>query len=189
MTRSGRPRRALAILAWMCAVSLGACGGSSSKGPSPAPLAGSYDNSQFHFAIRYPADWTKEENEGGAAVTVLSPARGSADHFRENVNVVAHDLGSRTVSLQEFTDTNVQDLRTSISDIHIDLEGDSTLAGRPAHELTYSGIVEGRSLRFHQVWTVSAANTGFVVTYSGQGADFDFFRPTADRIIASFRLT
>jgi hypothetical protein len=176
------------MTAWVCAISLAACGGSSSKGTS-ATLSGSYASSQFHFSLRYPADWTKEENEAGAVVTVLAPARGSGDTFRENVNVVAHDLGSTPVSLQEFTDTNVQDLKTSIQDIHLDREGDATLAGRPAHELTYEGTVEGRKLRFHQVWTVTGANTGLVVTYTGLGADFDFYQPTADRIIGSLRLT
>lgn len=63
-------------------------------------------------------------------------------------------------------------------------EGDEA----PAFWIRYDADQQGRRLSFLQAWLVDGER-GFVLSYTGQGEEFGAFRPDAEAIFRTFRLT
>jgi len=156
--------------------------------PSPASTAGylTYVNSSFGFRIKYPPDWSPQAGSAGAAIAFVSPAQGSSDSFRENVNVLVEDLADPSMSLGQYTDTSLRQAKTAIDAFRLLRSGPATLASRSAERVIYLGQI-GRDLKFESVWLVEKGRA-YVVTYTATPDAFAGTAPTAEAVIGSFEL-
>jgi len=156
--------------------------------PSPPSTTGylTYVNSSFGFRIKYPPDWSTQAGSAGAAIAFVSPAQGSSDSFRENVNVLVEDLADPSMSLGQYTDTSLRQAKTAIDAFRLLRSAPATLASRSAERVIYLGQI-GRDLKFESVWLVEKGRA-YVVTYTATPDAFAGTEPTAEAVIGSFEL-
>lgn len=185
--RRRRPRRGalpVLVVAAVVAASLGACGGDD----SPAPGAGNTFSSREHgFAITGPRGWTKGE-AAPALVVFRSPQADESDAFTENVNVTVEDLPSDSVSLRQYRDGALANVRRAITNFRLLEEGDARLGGTAAARISYLGTQGQFQLRFLQVFAVRTAKA-YVVTFTAEEPRFEQYRPAAQTAIDSFTFT
>lgn len=147
-----------------------------------------YANRIDGFVIKYPADWTYEENKGGASVILYSPAESSLDNFKENVNVVVQDLSANPMSLEKYTDTAIKQAQLVFEKNLIIQESSPTiLAGRPGYLFSFLGKGPDTEVQFLIVWTVADLKA-YQVTYTAVSSKYDKYLGQAKRMIGSFRI-
>ncbi|MBL4755623.1 MAG: hypothetical protein JKY52_18780 [Flavobacteriales bacterium] len=78
-----------------------------------------YTDSNNRFSLSYHNTWEKQNK--GTTTLFLSPKEGEKDQFRENVNIMAQDLSSQPLTLEEYTDLTKQQItgKTTISIWHV----------------------------------------------------------------------
>ena len=147
-----------------------------------------YSNLEQGFSLRYPADWTIEENKNGAAVIFYAPSKNALDIFQENVNVVVREQGNDPTGLEEYSRLAVEQLRTVFHDNVVMLENENTrLAGLPGHKIVFVGKGVETDLKYYCVWTIKGSRA-FQITYTSLEADYDDYVAKVNRLIGSFRI-
>jgi hypothetical protein len=143
-------------------------------------------STEYPFAVSYPSEWTTELDSLGTVVIFLSPLLDAGDTFSENVNVVVESLRGSALSLDEYMDLTMEVLDEVIVGFSLADEGATTLGGRPAHFIEYTGTepTVGLSLTWLQVIAIHDGNA-YVVTYTGD-RDYAEFRDTALRMIETW---
>jgi serine/threonine-protein kinase len=146
-----------------------------------------YDNSAYGIRINYPSGWAKGEQLMGAVVTFLSPKESATDIFQENLNVVVQDLSLHPMTLEEYTELSVGQLRRLITDLNIVDSSATTLAGSPAHKVICTGRQGIYDLKWMVVWTIKN-NKAYVITYTAEVGKYSDFLDTANEMISSFEI-
>jgi eukaryotic-like serine/threonine-protein kinase len=147
--------------------------------PTSQPPFLPYMNFSQGIRINYPPGWTHREQVApvGFAVIFNSPAEDLADQFSENLSIFIEPLPPG-VTAEQYTQACLQ----GMAQLPIQyLENTrSTLAGRPAYRLVYTGPLQfpGVTLsgKYMQYLTV-AGSKGCVVTYTAELKKFDKFLP------------
>ncbi len=68
------------------------------------------------FSIQYPPTWTlSEPGNNNNNFAVLAPLESDQDVFRENVNVVIEELGSRNIDLGDYAEFSEKQIKTAIT--------------------------------------------------------------------------
>jgi eukaryotic-like serine/threonine-protein kinase len=172
--------------------SSGGPGGSPSS-PRVSPSASvqhaglvSYTNTAQGFSIRYPQGWEKREGALGTAVLLLSPREGTSDEFQENVNVLVQKVPDK-MSLEEYSKLSIEQAPKLITGFRLLDQGSTTLGESPAHRIHYRGEQGAFHLEWEQVWSVLEGQA-FIITYTAERDRYQMYRPTAEAMIASFRL-
>lgn len=191
-----RSEAILAALLALVVFTVGCQGSDPDAGPAPRPATGEgasplgqrYTNDEAGFVLDYPDGWTAQEVADQPAVLVALFQRQSAgDGFAENVNVLLEELPAG-VTLDEYTAANRANLERAFTNFEVLEEGQQSIGEAPAFWIRYDADQQGQRLSFLQAWLVDGER-GFVLSYTGQGEEFDAFRPDAEAIIRSFRLT
>jgi eukaryotic-like serine/threonine-protein kinase len=194
-----RRRRALLVVVGALAVGCGDAEPMADRptepaSPSPSgtveasPLGQSYTNAEAGFTIEYPAGWTAEEvtDQSGVVVTIFA-RRSARDGFAENVNVLLEQLPPN-VTLEQYTQANVTNLDRAFPDAMVIEEGDRNVGPYAGHWIHYEAEQQGRRVSLLQAWLVDGERA-FVLSYTGEGDDFEEYRPDAEAILQSFRLS
>jgi hypothetical protein len=155
---------------------------------SSGPPAGftAFTNESPAFTIAYPATWKTTTKVSGAVVAFLAPASSGSDTFSENVNVLHQTVATGT-TLQQYTDRSIQSAGQVVGDFKQVSAGTTTLSGLPAERIEYTGTVSGASYHFFAEWAVTGTDA-WVLTYTGQPAEFPTYLSDAQTTIASFQL-
>jgi hypothetical protein len=196
MRRQARSEAILAAVLALVVFTVGCRGSDGEAGPAPppatgdgaSPLGGRYADDEAGFSLEYPDGWIVEEVTDQPAVLVALFQRQSArDEFAENVNVLLEELPAG-VTLDEYTSANRTNLERAFTNFQVLEEGQQSIGEAPAFWIRYDADQQGRRLSFLQAWLVDGER-GFVLSYTGQGEEFDAFRPDAEAIFRTFRLT
>jgi hypothetical protein len=154
----------------------------------PSPIRESYANDEAGFSIEYPGGWTVQEVPDRSGVVVALFQRESArDGFAENVNVVLEELPPN-VTLEQYTAASLTNLDRAFPDAEVLEEEDRSVGEYPGHWIRYDAEQRGRHLSFLQAWLVDRRRA-FVLSYTGEGTEFEEHRADAEAIFQSFRLT
>lgn len=145
-----------------------------------------YYNSEYGIKIKYPPNWTKMEQVFGAIVVFMSPKENAFDNFQENLNIVAESL-STPITLEEYTDVAISQLKQIITDINIVETESTTLAGNPAHKIVYTGRQGQYILKWMQIWTIKN-NKAYVITYTAEENTYSNFLGIVQEMINSFEI-
>jgi hypothetical protein len=166
-----------------------ACGGGGGGDTtlSAGPLS-TYTNADHGFRIDYPQGWTKVEGTGGAIVGFASPKEEAGDDFQEAVTVTAEDLPSSSITLQQYTDAALGQVKKVITDFDLRESTDATVAGRPGHRIVYTGTQGQSKLEWQQLFTI-VGDTAWILTFVAEASTYDRYVATAESIINSFALT
>jgi len=150
------------------------------------------------YSITYPATWEKSV---AAALPVDVYLYVSPNEKANGVVVGTESLASGT-TLNDFVNAQIATLKNyNSSGVYKNLailsETDSTLSGKPAHTVVFSGIfpvqystttVTNKSLKIMQTFVVND-NTGYVISYKAIQSDYNKYLTLAEQVINSFTLT
>jgi hypothetical protein len=121
-------------------------------------------------------------------VVLFFATESAGDGFAENVNVVGPEELQLDFTSKQYGKAGWQNFRPLLRDVEVMEQRDLTIEGVPAFSMEYEGDFQGQRLHWLQVFLVDGRR-GFVLTYTGRGVEFDTYRPEAEAIVGSFRLT
>ena len=143
-----------------------------------------YGNSN-DFEIAYPKDWSMKEGVMGTTVMFLSQLENQNDKFRENVNIVVQDLSKQPMSLDEYTNLSLMQLKRIITDINITTSEKTKLANCDAYMVVYTGKQGQYNLKLMQIWTIKN-NNAYIITYTAENIGFDKYGELVNPMVNSF---
>jgi hypothetical protein len=150
-----------------------------------------YENSEYGFKIRYPADWNAEKGVG------LYPNSRYIDVVRFSPSDSEYE--SVAVILDPDRVTTIPDLlRDSTNEYYnhdtlknakvIESSTDSILAGNQAYELVFTASDNITEYKNKEVGT-SVGGKAYYISYFSDPANYDKYLPLAERMFDSFELT
>ena len=154
----------------------------------PTTSLSTYDSPAYGIRIKYPAEWTKQEQVMGAVVVFLAPTEGPSDIFQENVNIIVQDLSAQPMTLDEYTELGLGQIEQFITDANILDSTTATLAGIPGGRLVYTGKQGQYDLKWMQVWTIKN-DKAYVISYTAEIGRYSAFLETVEEMIDSFEIT
>jgi len=147
-----------------------------------------YSNTDYGIKIGYSSDWAVNDKAEEVVVAFTSPLESEDDIFKESVNIVMNDLSGQGLDLESYTEIVIQAIATNFPDALITEAEDITIDGNPARMIVYSRQGQYGKLKFLQAWTLKD-DISYIVTYAAQEEKFDTYRPTADTMISSFKIS
>ena len=135
-------------------------------------------------SLEHPRSWTVEPSSSDAPLhLLLDPPSGVP--FRRNVNILAQ-TSARPVTLSEYTELSVRQIRELPGSTITDSRP-TTLAGLPAHRVTYRADFGSGEQQVLSVWTMRN-NRIWLVTYSADPARYSSALPEVERLFGTIQL-
>ena len=155
-------------------------------GCSPGPME-EYRNSDKGFAISFPKEWEKKENQPGAVVVALEPEQESDGFFRSNVAVIVSTVppGVKSNDYYDRQFNSLTGMAGPVKDFKLILNRFIAIDGHQGKELTYSYSI-GELRLFAMTRMVVHGDKGFFII--GTSADFGKFQLNYNKIAESFEL-
>lgn len=142
-----------------------------------------YTSSEENIRMKYPSDWSKKEKYAGTIVSFISLKEGS------NVNVVVQDLSTEPMTLNEYTETSIAQLKYFIPDMKvIESSEAATLDGNRAYKIIYIGTISENVFKWMQVWTIKN-NKAYVISYTTTLQNYPNSLDKVNEMINSFKFT
>lgn len=142
-----------------------------------------YSNPNLGFTLEYPSNWTKQES-----LAFISPQGGIGNLSPEVITIGAQVLPTSDFSLDTYTNLSLSQAQESLQDFKLLNSSSTTLAGLPAHMITYSYTEQmGTPLQSLQVWTIKDGIV-YTVTYGGTPEEFESSLPVLQSVLDTFRL-
>lgn len=146
-----------------------------------------YEDTATNIRLSYPKSWVKEDGENGIAVFKIFDGA-------INVRFISDDLTSRkeSVTLQEYT-TELMSQSVALGEkqnvaIKAISDGDTILAGLPAHQWLYTVTLDAIQGHGMQVWTIKN-NHSYVLTFTAPESMFDTFVPVFKKMLETVVIT
>ncbi|MEM7553754.1 MAG: protein kinase [Cyanobacteria bacterium P01_A01_bin.84] len=146
-----------------------------------------YNNDEFGFAIKYPADWERVDINNPITKEVVifsSPKQNPQDQFKENVVVRVENFPGTLEESQKYFKNEIEN---SFSQVNILSSDTTTLAHKLASQIVFMGKDEDRELKNLQVWTLKDEKA-YVITYTAEVNEYDKFLKKARTIVKSFEI-
>ena len=146
-----------------------------------------YVNQNHHFQIRYPADWSFNENVNGATVIFYSPLDNQLDFFKENINIVVQDISASPMTLEEYSKVAVDQMKLVFGkNMEIKELSNTTVNGLPAKKLVFVGKGPQAELKYMSVWAMDNS-TVYQLTYLAVASQYDKYLWKILAMINSFK--
>jgi serine/threonine-protein kinase len=146
-----------------------------------------YDNPADGVRIKYPNDWTKNSQATGAIVAFSSPQPNASNPPSAALGVTTEDLSTQPMTLAEYSELSIGNLKQSIPNAEILDSSETTLDGNSAHKIVYT-VTQGQStFEFMQIWTIKD-NTAYIISYVADINKYNDFLDTAQEMINSFEI-
>ena len=152
-----------------------------------------YDNPDHGFLIHYPSDWTKIEKgltdmNGVVSFFLLR----DDDSFKEMIMVFVESIPLDT-SLEEYTESRINSLATSIPGFAIYESNKTNLSKLPAHKIVYSNRLEGAINDFSidvglissQIWTIFDRNV-YTIKLDAEATQYPLYKQILEEMTDSF---
>jgi len=139
------------------------------------------------FQIKYPPSW--EINEAGmmgTSLILLSPISNAEDTFRENVNLIVQDLSAYPLTLVEYTELSISQIKTMIQNGA--LISSNRIEGRmnQFQKVMYTGKQGLFDLKFLQYYFIHE-QSAYVLTFTAEIDKFDKYETIGAQILDSFK--
>ncbi|WGK70012.1 hypothetical protein P0082_03900 [Candidatus Haliotispira prima] len=142
---------------------------------------------QNNYSISYPGDW-ELNNSGlmGTSLILLSPISSGQDQFRENINLLVHDLTGFNFDLYEYAEASESQIKAVTTDARILESRIITATEAPDYyKIIYTGKQGIHNLKFEQyIWVVE--DKAYILTLSCEEHQFDYYQTTGEQILNSF---
>lgn len=140
-----------------------------------------------NYSISYPANWAvNKSGQMGSSFILISPPSSVKDKFRENVNLLIQDMAGVSFDLDKYVEISESQIETLVTD-GIIIES-KRMRGQTSdyHKIIYSGTQGIYQLKFEQYYWV-IKETAYVLTFTGDEAEFENNLVTAEKILNSFK--
>lgn len=139
------------------------------------------------YEIKYPSNWDLDESGlMGANLFLFTKLTDSTDQFRENINLMIQDLSGYDLTLDQYTEMSVGQIKTYITDgklISLEKFTDKDLAYQ---KIIYTGVQGTFNLKFQQFYWV-ADNKATILTLTCEEDQFDNYIEVGEKILNSFK--
>ncbi len=150
-----------------------------------------YTNSTYGIKIQYSSDWLfKESNASNNSVqTIVSFApsqlvRNTSSNALAVLTIAIQSLPFHNLSLDTYTNLNVNNLRQSNSGFKIIDSNNTILAGSPAHKITYT---TANGFKTMAVYAIKGDKAYLIEYITRPVATFSTYLPIAQKMIDSFQ--
>lgn len=143
-----------------------------------------YSESVYGITVNCPRGWEIQENKGGTLVAFISPKEREIDPFSENVNIVVQDLSANPMTLKQYTETAVMQMKRVFKNIELSNPVSVKWAGQEARKLEYIVKAEFDLKVLHQ-WMIKD-NKAYQFTFIADKDHYDAYLPTVRAMIDSF---
>ncbi|MBW4577162.1 MAG: protein kinase [Aphanothece sp. CMT-3BRIN-NPC111] len=151
----------------------------------------SYENTNDKIKIKYPDNWEIQDIENpvtGEVVAFLPPKETDLDTFREMVGIRIEYLSNQSMSLKEYTNSSISEIKQFIKDAKIVNSRSTTLANRPAHMVVYTKKDEqDRLIASMELWTLNK-NKAYIINYTAETSNYDNFLKSSEQMIKFFEI-
>ncbi len=138
-------------------------------------------------SLKYPDNWELDDSRQlGTSLILFSPQEGDEDNFRENVNLIVQDISAYEITLEEYTELSLEQVKTVIAKSKILENKPTTLDGIKASRVVYTGQDNGMDLKFTQVFTIRNG-MAYILTFTAEKEKSEKYATVADKILESFR--
>lgn len=142
-----------------------------------------YINQDHNIKINYPLDWEKQEGTFGTTVMFISPLEDDSDQFRENLNIIVQDISSQPMTLSEYAEISIGEIKQFITEAEIL----SSTEKRDSYEIVYTGKQGEFSLKWMQTIIIQN-NKVYVISYTAEPDKYDNFMELIQKMIDSFEV-
>ena len=143
----------------------------------------SYSDTSEFFSLRYPKDWTAENNAGPVAAVFFPPAQ--TGNYRANVNVVVGNAPAAEIG--SFVDSQLEGLVPLVPKFCLSDRTMLDVHGVPAARLVYTGEVGSVPVRFMQVYFFKNKRV-YVITYSAGVQQYAVYDKLVSKMVSSFSI-
>ncbi|MBO3458815.1 protein kinase [Aetokthonos hydrillicola Thurmond2011] len=146
-----------------------------------------YENPSYGIKIKYPQDWEIQNINNpitGEVVAFISPGRSNANKPQEKLTISVEDFSG---TLNEFSNSSIQDIKKHMLDAKILNAGSTTLARKSANQLVFIGKDNRTKLKNLQVFTLKS-DKAYVITYTAEINNYEKSFHTVDDMIKSFEI-
>ena len=155
-----------------------------------------YENPGFGITIQYPSTWTGIQlranpfapTDTSIVASFEAPVENQSDLYRENLIFGVQGPIPEKITLEEYTENSLNEFHNMSKRVRILESSSTTLAGLPAHEITYTSNLQGLNLTKSQIFTIINNNTAYVVTFGAEESQFNKYLPGIKKIIDSIRI-
>ena len=155
----------------------------------PADHLVSYDNTAQGIKIKYPDNWTKQEESNAITkevVQFISPKESEGDNFQERL-IVTVEPTTNNKTLDEYTKLSKQEILKFDKNAKIAQEGESTLAGKSGYRVVYTTKEGNQEFKKLNVWTMKN-DKAYLITYEAEAGKYDQFLPVVEKMIKSLEV-
>jgi hypothetical protein len=140
------------------------------------------------FSIRYPNGFeVGKSTVANTSFILLSKSTSSKDQFRENVNVLVQDLTGLEMDLDQFTNVSENQVTSLLTKGKILESRRITTDSSEFHRLVYVCEQGDLKLIFVQhYWIINGKS--YILTFTGEAAEFKKYDAVSQVIMASFRI-
>ena len=122
------------------------------------------------------------------AAAFLSPLENKMDNFKENVNIVVQDLKENPLSLDEYSETAIKQMK-AVFELNMKIldQGPTYLSGRPAYRLIYLGKAGKWDYKFMYVWTI-VNDKAYQFNFTALSTTYNDYIRIAKKMMRSFKI-
>jgi eukaryotic-like serine/threonine-protein kinase len=146
-----------------------------------------YKNKQIQ--VNYASQWQQEEpsdTTNGEIITFWSPQERTS--FRPNLTVSIMPLNDTKMSLAQYTEGSIAEIKKSVTNPKIIESKATKLFDRPAHQVQYSGKPEGKEeVQSLETWTI-VNGKAYLLLYRALPEDYAKYLPNAFQSLSSFKI-
>jgi len=140
------------------------------------------------FTIKYPADWRVDETGiMGTKVIFFSPLESADDKFSENINILVQDLTEHPMTLKEYTDLSVEQIKTLATNGKVIESKTIKTANGEMQRLIYTADQGQYHLQFDQLYLI-VKGKAYLVTYTAEVDKYQQYLSKANEALGSFIL-
>jgi eukaryotic-like serine/threonine-protein kinase len=154
---------------------------------SGAPGYITYENPTYKIRLTYPPYLKKQEEISGEIIFFLSPQDSTTDAFPANLDIIVQNISSQPMSLEEFTNISIAQIREMVPDYVITDSRKATLSKESAYLLSYTGTQGLLKLKWMSVYTIKN-DTLYLITYTAGSDKFSTYLPTVSKMLDSFEI-
>jgi hypothetical protein len=123
-----------------------------------------YEDDHLGIIIQYPSNWEKILDLDGF-VTFIALKESDSSTYPAGIGLRVEELSSRSVSLEEITRVQIENLTQNYPDLDLVESSATTIEGNPAHKIEFTPTDDKEEKRkAMQIWTLKD-DKAYLFTY------------------------
>ena len=121
-------------------------------------------------------------------VTFIAPRKSDSTTYPAGIGLRVEELSSRTVSLEEITRVQIENLTQSYPDFDLVVSSATTLAANPAHKIEFTATDDKEEkCNAMQIWTLKD-DRAYLFTYKANPKNYSAYFQAVQSMLQSFKI-